>query len=203
MHKTHNKIVIAAIVACFPLSSAWAEGLGLSVNLGGISAGVNVGGGALASANVGIGKSHGVSAGVSIGGSSGGGDTGGSGSDGGGSGSDGGSGGNQDNRPDTDTAMRDDRSSPALRGAPVMVPAQGLAAGTIIGTTVWTSDNVLVGVITETRPGPDDKLMLSVEIVDGFGISQDVVIFQMTTQAVTDGRLTLNLRRTDLIDRLA
>lgn len=201
MHISRNKFVIAAIAACAPLSSVSAGGLGVSVNIGGISADVSVGRGSIASADVGIGGSDDdrtVSAGVEIGGSggsSGGGSGGGSGgSSGGGSG--GGSGdGSGDDTSGTGAVARIDQN---FQGAP-----RADMSSDIIGTTVWTRDEVLVGIVTDVRPGPNDDLMLSVEIVDGFGIVQDIVIFQIGLQTVTAGRLQLSMMRDELIARLA
>ncbi|WP_211216547.1 hypothetical protein [Yoonia vestfoldensis] len=190
------------------MSPVFAEGLGVSVKIGGISAGVSVGRGSIASADVNVGGSHGgnaVSAGVSVGsGSNTGGGSGSGSNSGGGTGSENGSGGHSGGSSGGGGASggTDDNAfaatNPDFRVAPPVFPT-----GDIIGTTVWTRDNVLVGIVTGVRPGPDDNLMLSVEIVDNFGITQNVVIFQIGAQTVTEGRLTLKMMRNELIARLA
>lgn len=189
-----NKSVMCAtaIAICLPLSAVNALGLsggsggGLSVgvSVGSVSAGVDIGGGGI-SADVDLGGDKDVADGS-------GGYTGGGGSTGGGGTTDGGgtTGGG------TDVADGQDGTMPMMPVA----PESGMR---IVGSPVWTSDEVLVGMITSVESQSGDQLLLRVQMSDSFGVHHSYVKFSVPMSAFNRNALRLPHDRSTLMAQLS
>lgn len=175
MKPLHSLFVSATLVCGLAMP---ATALELGVSAGGSGASVSIGGGG-AGASVSVGGSGG---GVSVGGSSGG-------------------------------HMPSDPSNP--NGGPTLAGADGgdpsrinqippAPAGTIVGTAVWTLDNVLIGVVTSHKPASSaGMVIIDVQTADEFGLSRDRVQLQIQRSAFQDGQLRLSHDRNRLLQLLS
>ncbi|MFQ1700950.1 hypothetical protein ACJ5NV_10170 [Loktanella agnita] len=221
-----NSIFSAAIILLLPTSPSFALDLGASVSLdrdSGISVNANVGK-TSASANVGGNNDSGsggnapsVSANVSTGGGSGGSSGGlgvdvgignsgddvadaGGGSTGGGNSNGGGSGGGTDMNVDGGGNIL---ASGGVRSMELPVIANQNGSLQLIGTSVWTNDRVLVGVVTRSSDVDGRRVMIQVEMVDSFPIQHDVVHFNVVPTSAQEGKMLLNLSSAQLAQQLS
>ena len=72
----------------------------------------------------------------------------------------------------------------------------------VIGGTVWTSDRVLVGIITGVGAASGNQVLLDVEVVDSLGVRHNVVKFQVAPHLIRNNQYTLGLSRAALVAQL-
>jgi len=70
----------------------------------------------------------------------------------------------------------------------------------IVGTTVWSLDGALVGVVTAHQPmNSQGMLVVEVQTADELGLGRDRIRFQISQSAFDDGQLVLSLNRANVI----
>lgn len=182
--KKHNLISAVAVVISCSASTAFAGELGLGVSKG--TASVSIG-----SARDGTdGSSNNTSVSASLGGNSGSvsvGTGGGNISVGGGS-----------NGTGTTSGTGGVLNAGANQSqVPQIVP---LPTMQIVGTTVWSLDGELVGVVTAHQlTNNQGMLVVEVQTADELGLGRDRIRFQIAPTAFDDGKLVLSLNRANVI----
>ena len=82
-------------------------------------------------------------------------------------------------------------------------PTQGAANEMlqIVGATVWTSDNALVGVVTSHEaPDATGMVVVTVDVVDTFGMPRDTVRLKVFHTGFADGRLKVTQDKEGFMD---
>ena len=84
--------------------------------------------------------------------------------------------------------------------APVQAPAPLLS---LAGLTVWTHDNVFVGVITNPGDRAGSAISVAVQLNPKLGLRNGLVQFQFTDSALRGDRIILNMTGAQLAQRLS
>lgn len=183
---------VFAAVCSLGISSTGLHALeiGVSTPVGGASVSIgghkddDSGGGTLASVGVRVGGS-GTGGGGTGGGGTGGGGTGGAGTGGGGSGGTGGAGGGGTGG-GTDFAGTDNPGNQRFPSGDEIGVLQ------IVGTSVWTRDGALVGIVTGHGPRDANGLItVDVDVVSDFGLRHDLIKLRIRETAFDDGSLRI------------
>ncbi|RBW44752.1 hypothetical protein DS901_05835 [Loktanella sp. D2R18] len=166
----------------------------------GSTASVSVGGSSGVSADVNVGGGEGVSADVSVGSGSGGVgvDVGGGTGDGGTDIADGGSGGTGDGGSGTGVGTDVAGVDPE-----VILPEIDGDTISIVGSSVWTKDAVLVGMVTAIESQSGEQVVVRVSPVDSFGAPYNTLRFQAAMRAFSNHQLMLQHDQVELLDHLS
>lgn len=72
----------------------------------------------------------------------------------------------------------------------------------IIGSSVWTNDTVLVGMVTSIESQSGDKVVVRVAPVEGFDLTYSTLRFSVAARAFRNNQLMLPQGKNELIEQL-